>query len=63
MAFTTNKGNVYHLINQIIKKNSHLPKKKKKNLKETKKEVLVCEIKPYSMKSEHKYSFRPTLPF
>ena len=50
MAFTTNKGNVYILINQ----KKFLAKKKK---------VLACEIKLYSMKFEHKYLFRPTLPF
>ena len=64
MAFTTNKGNVYHLINQIIKKKTlHLPQKKKSLAKKKKKKVLVCEIKLYSMKFEHKYLFRLTLPF
>ena len=61
MAFITNKGNVYHLINQIIKKKTRTYPKKKKSL--AKKRVLVCEIKLYRTKFEHKYLFRPTLAF
>ena len=50
MDFTTNKGNMYHLINQIIKKDSHLPKKRKKNFRYQKKgssmlnETLQCKV-------------------